>query len=368
MMAVHEIRVDPTRPLREQPQIGHNRWHPDIAPVVRCEPGDEVVFETLDALDGQCTPDTTNEGVAAIDLSMVHPLTGPVHVAGAEPGDTLEVEILEMIPDSYGFTVQVPGFGFLRDYFPEPYVVHWELAGGWAASEQLPGVRVPAAPFLGTIGLPPGAASLRRTIEREQRALDAGGMVLPPSVDGAVPTDPAIAGSALRTVPPREQGGNVDIKQLTAGTRLFLPVDTPGALFSAGDAHFAQGDGEVCGTAIEMRATARVRFTVHSGMAITEPQFSRTDYWVAPEYAAPRRFYATTGRSVDPDGAVRPEDATHAARNAMLQMIDHLQTRGWKRQQAYAICSVAVDLRVSQLVDVPHFVVTAFLPEDIFTG
>jgi formamidase len=230
MMAVHEIRVDPTRPLREQPQIGHNRWHPDIAPVVRCEPGDEVVFETLDALDGQCTPDTTNEGVAAIDLSMVHPLTGPVHVAGAEPGDTLEVEILEMIPDSYGFTVQVPGFGFLRDYFPEPYVVHWELAGGWAASEQLPGVRVPAAPFLGTIGLPPGAASLRRTIEREQRALDAGGMVLPPSVDGAVPTDPAIAGSALRTVPPREQGGNVDIKQLTAGTRLFPARGHPGCV------------------------------------------------------------------------------------------------------------------------------------------
>jgi formamidase len=365
-MAVHEIRVDPTKPLRDQPGAGHNRWHPDIPPVVRCEPGDEVVLETLDALDGQCTPDTTADQVAGMDLTVVHPLTGPVYVAGAEPGDVLEVEILEVRPDRYGFTVQVPGFGFLRDDFPDPFVVHWELSGGWAESAQLPGVRVPAAPFLGTIGLAPGAGTLQRTIEREQAALAAGGMVMPPTVAGAVPA--AVAATGLRTVPPREQGGNVDIKQLTAGTRLFLPVDTPGGLFSAGDAHFAQGDGEVCGTAIEMRATARVRFTVHSELSISEPQFARTDYWVAPEYAAPRRCYATTGRSVDRDGTVRPEDATLAARNALLQMIGHLQTRGWSRQQAYAICSVAVDLRVSQLVDVPHFLVTAFLPEDIFTG
>jgi formamidase len=193
-------------------------------------------------------------------------------------------------------------------------------------------------------------------------------MVMPPAAAGAVPADPAIAATALRTIPPREQGGNVDIKQLTAGTRLFLPVDTPGGLFSAGDAHFAQGDGEVCGTAIEMRATARVRFSVHSDRSITEPQFARTDYWVAPEFAAPRRCYATTGRGVGPDGTVHPEDATLAARNALRQMIEHLQGRGWSRQQAYAICSVAVDLRVSQLVDVPHFLVTALLPEDIFTG
>lgn len=366
-MTVHEIRIDPARPLSKQPETGHNRWHPGIPPVVRCQSGDEVIFETRDALDGQCTPTTTVEEVAGTDLSVVHPLTGPIHVAGAAPGDVLEVEIIEIIPDRYGFTVQIPGFGFLRDEFPDPYVVHWEMAGGWAQSAQLPGVRIPAAPFLGTIGLSPGAESLRRITEQEQASLDAGGAVLPPLATNAVPSDPAIATTALRTVPPRAQGGNVDIKQLTAGTRLFLPVDTPGALFSAGDAHYAQGDGEVCGTAIEMRATVRARFTVHSGRTLTEPQFSRTDYWVAPEYAAPRRCYATTGRSVDRDGAVRAEDATLAARNALRQMIGHLQTRGWSAQQAYAICSVAVDLRVSQLVDVPHFLVTALLPEDIFT-
>ncbi|HLV57303.1 MAG TPA: acetamidase/formamidase family protein [Natronosporangium sp.] len=367
-MAVHEIRIDPARPLSKQPETGHNRWHPDIPPVVRCQSGDEVIFQTRDALDGQCTPLTTVDEVATMDLSVVHPLTGPIHVAGAEPSDVLEVEILEVVPDTYGFTVQIPGFGFLRDEFPDPYVVHWDLADGWATSAQLPGVRIPAAPFLGTIGLSPGVESLRRITRQERAALDAGGAVMMPLETNAVPSDPAIAATALRTIPPRQQGGNVDIKQLGAGTRLFLRVDTPGALFSAGDAHFAQGDGEVCGTAIETRATVRVRFTVHKEWTLTEPQFSRTDYWVAPQYAAPRRFHATTGRSVARDGTIRAEDVTLATRNALLQMIDHLQTRGWSRQQAYAICSVAVDLRVSQVVDVPHFLVTAFLPEDIFTG
>jgi formamidase len=187
-----------------------------------------------------------------------------------------------------------------------------------------------------------------------------------------VPSDTRIAAQALRTIPPREQAGNVDIKQLTAGTRLFIPVGTPGALFSAGDAHFAQGDCETCGTAIEMSATLRVRFDVHSGAArdrgISTPQFARTDYWVAPEYATPRRFYATTGMPVDSGGEVRAEDATLAARNALLAMIDHLGERGFSRQQAYAICSVAVDLKVSQLVDVPSFLVSAFLPEDVLTA
>jgi formamidase len=372
-MAVHEIRVDRAKTLVDEPGTGHNRWHPGIPPVVRCDPGDEVVMETRDALDGQIGPAATAETVGAANLDVVHPLTGPVYVEGAQPGDLLEVEILEVIPDSFGFTAQVPGFGFLREEFPEPHVVRWDIVDGWATSADLPGVRVPGAPFMGTIGLSPGPESLLRITDREQAALDRGGFVLPPSPDGAVPTDPAIAASALRTVPPREQGGNVDIKQLTAGTSLFLPVDTPGALFSAGDAHFAQGDCETCGTAIEMRSTLRVRFRVHEGEArdkgIRDPRFSRTDYWVAPEFAAPRRFYATTGMPVARDGAaVTAEDATLAARNALLNMIEHLGERGYDRQQAYAICSVAVDLKISQLVDVPSFLVSAFLPLDIFTS
>jgi formamidase len=370
-VAVHEIRIDRSKTLLEEPGTGHNRWHPEIEPLVRCEAGDEVVLETRDAFDGQMGPQATLETVAAPNLDVVHPLTGPVYVEGATPGDLLEVQILEVIPDGYGYTVQVSGFGFLRDVFPDPFMVRWDISDGWATSADLPGVRVPAAPFMGTIGLSPGHDALQRITAREQASLDRGGFVLPPSPESAVPSDPRIAAEALRTIPPREQAGNVDIKQLGAGTRLFIPVDTPGALFSAGDAHFAQGDCETCGTAIEMNATLRVRFEVHSGTAreqgIRDPQFSRADYWVAPEYAAPQRFYATTGMSVSTDGEVRAEDATLAARNALLNMIAHLGDRGFGRQQAYAICSVAVDLKVSQLVDVPSFLVSAFLPEAIFT-
>jgi formamidase len=369
-VATHEIRIDRSKTLLEEPGTGHNRWHPDIPPVLRCEPGDEVVLETRDAFDGQMGPDATLETVAAPNLDVVHPLTGPVFVRGAAPGDVLEVEILDVEPDRYGYTVQVPGFGFLRDVFPDPFKVNWDIADGWATASELPGVRIPGSPFMGTIGLTPGHELLVRTAAREQALLDRGGFVLPPSPSGAVPDDPRIAGKALRTIPPREQAGNVDIKQLGKGARLLIPVDTPGALFSAGDAHFAQGDCETCGTAIEMRATLRVRFGLRKGEAaekgIRDLRFARDDYYLPPNYAAPRRFYATTGISVTKDGENHAEDATLAARNALLNMIEHLTERGWTRQQAYAICSVAVDLKISQLVDVPNMLVSAFLPEDIF--
>jgi formamidase len=371
-MAVHEVRIDRSKTLAEEPGTGHNRWHPDIPPIVRCDPGDEVLLDTRDALDGQVGPDTTIAEVGAVNLDVVHPLTGPVHIRDAEPGDLLEVEILDVAPEPYGFTVQLPGFGFLRDYFPEPHKISWNMADGWATSDDLPGVRIPGAPFMGTIGLAPGRGRLQATIAREQALLDRGGVVLPPSAEGAVPATLPIAGEALRTIPPREQGGNVDIKQLCAGTTLLLPVDTPGALFSAGDAHFAQGDCETCGTAIEMGATLRVRFGLRKGEAaakgIRDPQFSRDDYFVAPEFAVPRRFFATTGIPITEDGENRSEDITLAARNALLNMIDHLGERGWTPQQAYAICSVAVDLKISQVVDLPNVLVSAFLPEDIFVN
>ena len=370
-MAVREIRVDYAKTLAQEPVTGHNRWHPDIPPAVRCEPGDEVILETRDAFDGQMTRDASLEAVAAPNLDVVHPLTGPVYVEGAERGDVLEVQILDIEPDSYGYTVQVPGFGFLRDVFTEPFKVNWDIAAGWATSAELPGVRIPGAPFMGTIGLAPGHQLLAATTAREQALLDRGGAVLPPSPAGAVPSDPRLAAEGLRTIPPREQAGNVDIKQLGTGARLLIPVDTAGGLFSAGDAHFAQGDGEICGTAIEMRSTLRVRFGLHKREAadknIRDLRFAREDYYLPPEYAAPRRFYATTGISVTKDGVNHSEDVTLAARNALLNMIDHLTERGWTRQQAYAICSVAVDLKISQVVDAPNMLVSAFLPEDIFT-
>ena len=372
MKTVAEIRIDRRRTLAEEPSTGHNRWHPDIPLVTRCDPWEEVILETRDAFDGQVGPETSLDVVGAPNLEVLHPLTGPVYIDGAEPGDLLDIEVLDIEPDRYGYTVQVPGFGFLRDVFPEPFKVDWDIADGWATSADLPGVRIPGAPFMGTIGLSPGHELLAAITAREQELLDRGGFVLPPSAESAVPSDPHIAARALRTIPPREQGGNVDIKQLSKGAHLLLPVDVPGALFSAGDAHFAQGDCETCGTAIEMNATLHVRFRVRKGEAaqkgIRFPQFTRDDYYLPPEFAAPRRFYATTGISVTRDGVDHSEDVSLAARNALLDMIDHLGQRGWTPQQAYAICSVAVDLKISQVVDVPNMLVSAFLPEAIFTS
>jgi len=369
-MTTREVRIDRARPLSGQPETGHNRWHPDIPPILECGPGDVVILETRDALDGQLDPQATVAQVGQVDLGVVHPLTGPVFVAGAEPGDLLEVEILEVAPEPFGFTCQIPGFGFLADVFTEPYLVRWRIENGFATSADLPGVRVPGAPFMGTIGLTPGHELLRRTRDREQAALDAGGAVLPPDPAGAVPATEPIAGEALRTIPPREQGGNVDIKHLVAGVRLFLPVDTPGALFSAGDAHFAQGDAEACGTAIEMAATLAVRFAVHSGAAAARgargPRFSREGSPSPAPTAEPARYIATTGIPLTETGENRAGDLSLAARNALLAMIDELQERGFSRQQAYALCSVAVDLKVSQVVDVPNVLVSAFLPLDIF--
>jgi len=195
-------------------------------------------------------------------------------------------------------------------------------------------------------------------------------MVLPPETQGAVPATEPIASAALRTIPPRENGGNLDIKQLSKGARLLLPVFVDGALFSVGDAHFAQGDGEACGTVIVMAGAIVVRFTVHKGDAerrgIRFPRFARDDYYYPPELAAPKRFLPTTRLSIREDGTNESKNATLSARNALLAMVDLLVERGWSRQQAYAICSVAVDLKLSELVDVPNMVVSAFLPLDIF--
>src|SRR5215813_5256421 len=364
------ITVDRGKRLAEEPHRGHNRWHEAIPPVVEAAPGEEVEIETRDAFDGQITATTSAEDLLLCDLNRVHPLTGPVFVQGAAPGDLLEIEICDMKPAALGYTVEVPGFGFLRDAFPDPYIAKWTIKDGFAESADLPGVRIPDGSFVGVIGVAP-SKELRETIRRREASLlSRGGMVLPPEREGSVPAAEPIASEALRTIPPRENGGNLDIKQLSKGARLLLPVFVDGALFSVGDAHFAQGDGEACGTAIEMAGAILVRFAPHKGEAerrgIRFPRFARDDYYFPPELAAPKRFLATTGMSIRDDGTNESEDATLSARNALLAMIDLLMERGWSRQQAYAICSVAVDLKLSELVDVPNMVVSAFLPLDIF--
>jgi formamidase len=378
-MAHNHIHIDPAVPLARQADKGHNRWHPDIAPVVRIASGSSVAMETIDGVDGQIRPGTTAADLASLEMGRVHPLTGPVYVEGAQPGDLLAVKIEQIVTANRGFTVIMPGFGFLRDLFTTPFVVHWEMANGFAVSPQLPGVRIPGAPFMGVMGVAPSHELLQRIVAREANLLARGGMVMPPDAAGAVPAAEAIAGRAVRTIAPHETGGNFDIKSLTAGATLYLPVQVPGALFSVGDAHFAQGDGESCGTAVETSATFVARFDVLKGEATRRGQ--RDPSYELPGHAhhgAPgvhgaygvtpsRGYYATTGMSLRADGRAESEDITLAARNALVNMIDYIaQAYSFTREQAYCLASVAIDLRISQVVDVPNMTVSAVLPLDIF--
>ena len=368
-MAHAHIHVDPALPLARQPGKGHNRWHPDIEPAIRIESGSTVEMDTLDGLDGQVTPKTSADDLLSVDMGRIHPLTGPVHVAGAMPGDLLAVKIEAVETAKHGFTMIMPGFGFLRDQFAKPFVVHWEMADGFARSAQLPGVRIPGAPFMGVMGVAPSLDLLQRINAREAELLGRGGAVLAPDAASAQPADPAIAANAFRTIAPHETGGNMDIKQLTVGATLYLPVYAPGALFSVGDAHFAQGDGESCGTAVETRAKFVAKFELLKGEAKRrgqqDPSYEHADAPLAS--AGPRRYYVTTGIPVRRDsGRNESEDLTLAARNALLNMLDYLtDAYGMSREQAYCLISVAVDLRVSQVVDVPNVIVSAALPLDV---
>ena len=364
------IEIDRSKRLKEEPQKGHNRWHPDATPVLEVDPGEEVVLETRDASDCQIKPWMTVADFDGMDAKVAHPLTGPVYIKDAGPGDLLEIEYLEITPQPHGWTRNRPGSGFLRDLFTEPYLVHWQIEDGWATSAQLPGVRIPDGSFMGTAGIAPSQVQLEEWTRREADLVRRGGIAAPPDAEDAVPNDGPVAQHGLRTIPPRENCGNVDAKQLTKGSRLFIPVNVAGALYSAGDGHFAQGDSECCITAIEMGATAAVRFHLHKGEAqrrgIKFPRFSHPGYFAAPEWAAPRNFIATMGMPIRDDGVQEGEDLTLAARNALINMIELLQERGWSREQAYIICSVAVDLKISNVVDLPNVTVSAFLPEDIF--
>jgi formamidase len=331
----------------------HNRWHPDLEPIAEVVPGEEIRLEAADGLDGQLTRDSSHADAGTLDLGLGHPLTGPVYVTGAKPGDLLEVELLSYETDDFGTTAVIPGFGYLADLFTDPYLVKWEIAGGLARAAELPGVAVPEDAFAGVIGVAPSHERLEALRRREESLRDRGQPVADSMPEGAKPPQ---AADGLRTIPPREIGGNLDVRQLVAGSRLWLPVDVPGALFSVGDLHFAQGDGEVCGTAIEVAGAVTVRFgLVEGGHRSRYPTFE------TPGRPA-RRSFATTGIPVETG-----MDLNAAAREALLEMIDHLEhTYGFARPAAYALCSATVDLRVSEVVDVPYPVVSALLPLDVF--
>ncbi|MFQ6017823.1 MAG: acetamidase/formamidase family protein [Kiloniellaceae bacterium] len=365
-----------------------NRYHPAIKPVARAKPGELIVFETRDALDGDFSFDSIPEDVAAANLNLVHPMTGPVAIDGAERGDVLAITLVDIAPDDYGYTVIVPGFGFLRDVFPDPWIANWRLTRLEATSEQIPGVAIPFIGFMGTVGVLPGEPEIEVWLEREAKLAEAGGVVLTPQPTDALPAD--VCGpngrhkdKCLRTIPPRENGGNMDIKQMQVGTTLLLPCFIDGCGLFVGDVHYAQGDGEVSGTAIEMGAKVTVVTEVRKGLGalVTVPHYEGGDQLKALE---PAEFYATTGLPLKDAGEIPAyatyidgeklgpltnlsEDLTLAARHALLEMIDYLvKEKGLTREQAYVVSSVAVDLRIGQLVDVPNYIVSAILPLTIF--
>ena len=366
-----------------------NRYHPAIPAAAKADLGDMIILHTRDALDSEFTLGSIPDDLAAVNLGLVHPMTGPVHINGAMRGDVIEVEIVDIVPDEYGYTVIVPGFGFLRDLYTEPFIVNWRLTRIGATSPQMPGITVPYEAFPGSIGVMPGQPEIESIKQREADLAGAGGGVLTPSPGGALPANicgenGSHADDCLRTIPPRENGGNMDVQQMQLGTRILFPCFIDGCGLFAGDIHYAQGDGEVSGTAIEMGTITTLRVTkIHKGKAASMdmPATIGNDQIIDME---PTRYYQTLGIPLKGKGEVPPshqylsgepianlenlnEDLTVAARHALIQMIDYLVSEhGLTREQAYILCSVAVDLRVGQVVDVPNYIVTAVLNMDVF--
>jgi acetamidase/formamidase len=297
----------------------HHGWSPDQPPFLTLDSGNEITVATVDASGGQLVPGSTAASVGAMDFDRVNPISGPVHVNGARPGDVLQVDILAVEPGTFGWTAIIPGFGLLADRFAEPWLHIWELDGGAAVFTDR--IRVPLQPFCGILGVAPAAPGRHSVI------------------------------------PPRRVGGNLDTRQLGPGTTLYLPVEVDGALFGVGDTHAAQGDGEVCGTAIEGSMTVSLRLSVRRDLDIDTPEFD-VHGPLERAGAAAAGYHATTGIGPDLLGATR---------QSVLRMIAYLERhRGLTAEAAYALCSVAVDLRISEVVDAPNWVVSAFLPQDLF--
>jgi len=299
----------------------HFGWDNANAPVLRVAPGGRVEFETVDASGAQLGPDSTVEDVAALDFAKVNPVTGPVLVEDAEPGDALKVTILEFEPSGWGWTALIPGFGLLADQFPEPALTLWSYdAARLEPAAFGPGGRVPLKPFAGTIGVAPAAPG-------------------PHSI-----------------VPPRRVGGNMDIRDLAAGTVLYLPVEVAGALFSVGDTHAAQGDGEVCGTAIESPMRVTLKLEVEKDAHLAFPRFETPG--PVSRHLDAAGYHVTCG--------IEPElmAATRAAVSGMIDLLGRLH--GLSAADAYMLCSVAADLRISEVVDQPNWVVSFYFPKVVF--
>ncbi len=299
----------------------HYGWDRGFAPVLSIAPGEAVEFEVLDAAGGQLTQSSTASDIPRLDFGKINPVTGPVFIDGAEAGDVLKVSLLSFIPSGFGWTANIPGFGLLADEFPESELHLWNYDvttripaafGRWA--------RVPLKPFTGTIGVAPAAPGLHSV------------------------------------VPPRRVGGNLDVRDLAEGTLLYLPVEVPGALFSVGDTHAAQGDGEVCGTAIESPMRVALQFDLIKRTPLSFPRF--TTPGPVTRHLDAKGYEVTTG--IGPD-------LMEAARAAVRSMVEHLtRWTGMPAVQAYMLCSVCADLRISEIVDLPNWTVSCYFPRVVF--
>jgi len=366
-----------------------NRYHPAIKPVATARPGQLILFETRDALDSDLNVNSEGKDLAAVDLNLVHPLTGPVYIEGVKRGDVLAVTLVDIDPDEYGYTTIVPGFGFLRDMYTAPFVANWRLNRMEAVSDQVPGVAIAMNGFMGTVGTLPGFPEVDAWVAREKELGEAGGVVLQPQPTAARPAE--VCGpngshkdKCVRTIPPRENGGNMDIKQMVVGTTLLLPCYIDGCGLFVGDVHYAQGDGEVAGTAIEMGAKVTVRTQIRRGMMSMIRGGPHFEGGSQIKKLEPDRFYATVGYPLKKAGEVPPqhkyldsaklvplsnlnEDLTQAARSSLVDMIDWLQkNKGMTREQAYVFTSVACDLRIGNVVDVPNYAVSTICPLEVF--
>lgn len=288
----------------------HNAWDNSIAPVLRVAPGDTVVVELENASGGQLTASSEASALATLDFARINPVTGPIFVEDAKPGDALVVEILDLEVEAWGWTANIPGFGLLADRFTEPALRSSRIANG--SIDLFTGMRLPSVPMIGTIGVAPAEAG------------------------------------SFSVVPPTRYGGNMDIRHVGAGATLYLPVAVEGALLSLGDGHAAQGDGEVCGTAIETTAQATLRIGIERERNLPAP-ILLTD----PRSQRAGRALATTG--IGPDLMAAARDAT----SAMIAEI--VRRTGLSEIDAYLLASVAGDLKISEIVDIPNWVVSLHL-------
>ncbi len=299
----------------------HMNWDNSRPPAITVAPGDTVEFRDIDATSGQLTAKSTVEDIGTLDFSRINPIAGPVLVDGAEPGDALKVTLLSFDSSGWAWTANIPGFGLLAEDFPEPALNIWSYDKSFSQPAMYgPGARVPLKPFCGTIGVAPAEAGPHST------------------------------------VPPHSAGGNMDVRDLTVGVDLYLPVKVKGALFSVGDTHAAQGDGEVCGTAIESPMSVTARFELIKGANLRFPRFAT---------------HGPVTRHLDAEGydvtmGIGP-DLMEASKDAVRGMIDLLgKQHGMSAVNAYMLCSVCADMRISEIVDRPNWVVSCYLPHVVF--